>query len=110
MQIFPNGTMKWAESTTEDLDADGIPIPAGQGTTVECRCTITTASENRNATYDGGTVKRATYTVTCNMEDAGEKFSPTSVALVHDIKGRLGHFQVQRIEYYTITQTIELWV
>lgn len=110
MQIFPNGILRWFGSVTADLDEYGMPVAADTSSSMECRCTITTASEKRNATYDGGAVKLATYTVTCNMEDAGEGFSPHTVHLVHDIKGDLGMFQVQRIEYYTITQTIELWV
>lgn len=110
MQIFPNGTLFYQTSTAADLDADGFPISAGSSFSGECICTITTATEDRNATYEGGTVKRATYTVTCNMEDVEENFNPKSVKLTHEQKGELGTFQVQRIEYYTITQTIELWV
>ena len=109
MQIFSNGFMAYTTTFTEDIDEDGIPIPAA-ATEAECRCTITTATENRNATYDGGTVKRASYTVTCNMEDVQNPFAPTQVHLRHDKKGDLGMFSVQRIEYYDITQTIELWV
>ena len=97
-------------TTVADLDEDGNPVSASGSFSGECICTITTASENRNATYEGGVVKRATYTVTCNMEDVGEVFNPRYVRLTHERKGDLGMFQVQRIEYYTITQTIELWV
>lgn len=110
MQIFPNGTLYYQTSVAADLDEYGNPIPVDSEFFDECICTITTASEDRNATYEGGTVKRATYTVTCNMEDVGELFNPKYVRLTHEQKGELGTFQVQRIEYYTITQTIELWV
>lgn len=110
MQIFPNGTLRYNTGTVADLDENGLPIPAESAPAEECICTITTAAENRNTVYDGGVVKRATYTVTCNMEDVGETFNPRFVELTHDQKGTLGRFPVQRIEYYTITQTIELWV
>lgn len=110
MQIFPNGRLFYSFGTHGDLDEDGNPIPASATQDGDCICTITTASEDRNTYYEGGVAKRATYTVTCNMEDVDENFCPRVIRLVHDRKGDLGSFLVHRIEYYDITQTIELWV
>ena len=110
MQIFPNGLMFYGGREVADLDEDGLPVSVGETYENQCICTITTAAENRNAVYDGGVFKQATYTVTCNMEDVGENFNPRRVRLTHNQKGDLGTRQVLRIEYYMITQTVELWV
>ena len=111
MIVFPNGTLRYADGTAQDLDEKGFPIPAElAGGTNECRCTITTVTEDRNAVYDGGAYIQARYSVKCDMDDVGEGFNPSNVTLVHEQKGDLGAFQVIRIEYYTITRTIEIWV
>ena len=110
MQIFPNGYMYYAaDDGRGDLDEYGMPIDAASAET-QCRCTITTVTEDRNAVYNGGAYVRARYSVTCNMEDVEKNFSPSFLTLEHDNKGRLGRFQVIRIEYYNLTGTIEIWV
>lgn len=115
MQIFPNGTMTYADPTVtprSDLDENGLPIAVSSD--VEKKsvvCTISTLSENRKGRYDDGRYRNCQYSVTCNLEDVGEAFnSVRSVSLTHDIKGDFGTFQVQRIEFYTITQTVEIWL
>ena len=96
MQIFPNGTMTYADPTVtpqSDLDENGLPVAVSSD--VEKKsvgCTISTLSENRKGIYDDGIN------------------SVRSVSLTHDIKGDFGTFQVQRIEFYTITQTVEIWL
>lgn len=110
MQIFPNGYMYYAEQSGQgDLDEYGFPV-AASSVEQSCRCTITTVTENRNAVYNGGAYVNATYSVTCNMEDVGDTFNPAFITLTHDNKGDLGRFQVLRLEYYTLTGTIEIWV
>lgn len=102
--------MYYADTTAQDdLDKDGFPV-AVESSEQSCRCTITTVTEDRNAVYDGGAYIKATYRVTCNMEDVSDTFNPASVSLTHDNKGSLGNFQVIRVEYYTLTGTIEIWV
>lgn len=114
MQIFPNGTMTYNDPTVRqsDLDRNGLPVAASsQDNMLEVVCTISTLSENRKGKYDDGRYRNCQYSVTCNLEDVGTAFNSVgSVSLSHDIKGDLGTFQVQRIEFYTITQTVEIWL
>jgi len=114
MQIFQNGKMTYTYPIVgkSELDGNGLPIPAyGSVGQVEVVCTISTLSENRKGKYDDGRYRNCQYSVTCNLEEVGTEFnSVKSVALRHDIKGNLGSFQIQRIEFYTITQTVEIWL
>lgn len=111
MQIFPNGTLRFVnKSSAEDIDENGLPIAANRSDYQEIGCTITTTQENNRGRYEDGRYKSVSYSVTCNLEDAGEGFNPTTISLTHEDKGELGEFTVQRIEYYKITGTIELWV
>lgn len=110
MQIFPNGYMKYRlAGSASDLDSNGYPV-ADTGFSGECRCTITVITDNRKGRYDGGQFRNASYSITCNMEDVSGTFDPTAVSLTHDQKGNLGEFQVQRVEFYNLTGTIEVWV
>ncbi len=93
-----------------DLDSEGYPIALPKQQMAEVRCTITTVTEHRKGSYDDGDYKSCRYSVTCNLEDVGGDFHPSAVSLHHDDKGELGFFQVQRIEYYHLTNTVELWV
>ena len=93
-----------------DLDSEGYPIALPKQQMAEVRCTITTVTEHRKGSYDDGDYKSCRYSVTCNLEDVGGDFHPSAVSLHHDDKGELGFYQVQRIEYYHLTNTVELWV
>lgn len=93
-----------------DLDSEGYPIALPKQQMAEVRCTITTVTEHRKGSYDDGDYKSCRYSVTCNLEDVGGDFHPSAVSLHHDDKGELGFFQVQRIEYYHLINTVELWV
>lgn len=121
MQIFPNGIMRYyshgaavpEEPRTErmeDLDSEGYPVALPKQQMAEVRCTITTVTEHRKGSYDDGDYKSCRYSVTCNLEDVGSDFHPSAVSLRHDDKGELGFYQVQRVEYYHLTNTVELWV
>ncbi len=111
MQIFPNGYMRYGDPTQPDLDESGMPVAVSSLDQKEVRCTISTISEDRKGRYDDGRNRNCAYSVTCNLEEVGTAFhSVRSVSLTHDITGALGSFQVQRIEFYTITQTVEIWV
>ena len=110
MQIFPNGTMKYRlAGTGDDLDKNGFPV-ADTGFSGECQCTITASTDNRRGRYDDGQYRNSSYSVTCNLDDVPAAFNPTAVSLTHKHKGDLGEFQVQRVEFYEITRTIEIWV
>lgn len=93
-----------------DLDSEGYPIALPKQQMAEVRCTITTVTEHRKGSYDDGDYKSCRYSVTCNLEDVGSDFHPSAVSLCHDDKGELGFYQVQRVEYYHLTNTVELWV
>ena len=107
-------TVTGGEQPTEahdtDLDAEGMPIPIPARQMSEVRCTITTLTEHSRGRYEDGKYRASSYSVTLNSEDVAADFAPSVVTLVHDRKGNLGTFQVQRVEYYDITQTIEIWV
>lgn len=123
MQIFPNGKMYYVTKSS-DLDDEGMPVSASDKRSVSMECTITTLSDSKRGKTDGGSYRDCTYSVTFNMEDYEArrdsfpfKFSfafkgefADHIALVHDRKGDLGTFMVQRIEFYEITNTIEIWV
>ena len=111
MLIFPNGKALLFPLTSEEyLDDNGNPISTQNIIGKECRCTINSLSENKKGRYEDGQYNNATYSVSFNMDDVGEKFVPQLVSLIHDYKGDIGSFQVQRVEHYPITRTIEIWV
>ena len=113
MQIFPNGTLSYTppSQVAPDLDENGWPVSASDSTQKSVICTISTLSEDRKGRYDDGRYCNCQYSVTCNMEDVGTEFHGVKyVTLSHDIKGSLGSFTVQRIEFYTITMTVEIWI
>ena len=104
------GGEQHTEAHDTDLDAEGMPIPVPTRQMSEVRCTITTLTEHSRGRYEDGKYRASSYSVTLNSEDVAADFAPSVVTLVHERKGNLGTFQVQRIEYYDITQTIEIWV
>ena len=113
MQIFPNGTMTYTVTDTSlpDLDENGYPVSVTQGGRRSVICTVTTLTEDRKGRYDDGRYRNCRYSVTCDLDEVGTGFKDVkSVTLTHDIKGLLGTFQVQRTEFYTITQTVEIWL
>ena len=114
MQIFPNGTLTYADPTVaqSDLDEDGLPVAASESVTRKTVvCTISTLSEDRKGRYDDGRYRNCQYSVTFNLEEVGTGFNSVgSVSLSHDIKGNLGAFEIQRTEFLTLTQTVEIWV
>ena len=110
MQIFPNGTMRYTNASgTADLDSNGLPV-AASGAEQSCQCTISVLAEDRKGRYDDGRYRNCSYSVTCNLEEVSETFNPTSVRLEHEFKGDLGYFTVQRVEFYKLTGTGEVWV
>ena len=105
-----NGVGEPQTERLADLDSEGYPVALPKQQMAEVRCTITTVTEHRKGSYDDGDYKSCRYSVTCNLEDVGSDFHPSAVSLCHDDKGELGFYQVQRVEYYHLTNTVELWV
>ena len=109
MLVFRNGILTYPQGGTQRLDQDGNPVTASTAEqSVECY--INTSSENRNGRYDDGQFKNATYNVLVDMDSVEDGFNPKRISLRHEQKGDLGAFPVQRIGFYTITRSIELWV
>ena len=118
MLVFRNGTISYVNATEVLRD-----VTAGtyDGT---CGCTISTLTENKKGRYgnegkyqesqysvDEGKYQECQYSVLVNYSEVDlDTFNPSIVKLVHNRKGELGNFTVQRIEYYDITRTIEIWV
>ena len=110
LQQVENGGGEPQTERVADLDSEGYPVALPKQQMAEVRCTITTVTEHRKGSYDDGDYKSCRYSVTCNLEDVGSDFHPSAVSLRHDDKGELGFYQVQRVEYYHLTNTVELWV
>ena len=106
MLVFRNGTISYVNATEVLRD-----VTAGtyDGT---CGCTISTLTENKKGRYaNEGKYQESQYSVLINYSEVDlDTFNPSIVKLVHNRKGELGNFTVQRIEYYDITRTIEIWV
>lgn len=109
MLVFRNGTANWLDSYTNVLDKDGNPQRA-EGLYSEAVCYITTLEENKKGMYDDGRYRNCSYSVMFDMDSVSYDFNPKSVSLHHENKGFLGDFTVQRIEYYNLTRSIEIWV
>lgn len=125
MQIFPNGRLSFTRASQADLDEHGMPMPADNSAVQDIECTITTLEENKKGNYEDGKYRNCQYSVTFNMDDVEDTdgdtfplalanvmgtFSPCRVGLSHERFGNMGFFEVQRVEYYEITRTIEIWV
>jgi len=109
MLVFRNGILTYPQGSAQRLDKDGNPVTTSAAEQ-SAECYISTSSENRNGRYDDGLYKSATYSVLVDMDSVEDGFNPKRISLMHEQKGDLGAFPVQRIEYYTITRSIELWV
>lgn len=110
MLIFDNGILQFGSTNQSvELDTRGYPVSANNFDE-EVRCTISTLTENKRGNVDGVRYKNCQYSVSIDSNSVDGDFAPTAIKLIHDKKGELGVFTVQRIEYYDITSSIELWV
>ncbi len=108
MQIFPNGTMTYVlpAALQQEEQASFSEQDTQEQERKSVICTITALSEEG---YQNGVFRSCRFSVTCNLEDVGIEFNNVqNVSLSHDIKGDLGTFHIQHIEFYTITQTVEV--
>lgn len=104
MLIFKNGTAQWFNETDE-LQSIEEMTPDG-----EAECFIETLSETRKGRYDDGRYRNCEFSVKLNYSSMSEVFKPAFLRLNRKWFGDIGTFAVQRIEYYDLTQTIEIWV
>ena len=111
MLIFPNGTAYFNEpNTKKDIDENGLPVKGGD-MSISAPCFIETSNEDRRGHNDDGAYPRFSFSIQVDYGGVDiDNFKPTRVRLEHERKGDLGTFTIQRIEYYNITQTIQIWV
>lgn len=110
MLVFTNGYMEYYDGEgVAEFNEYGNPQSVSlESTSVECY--IETLTADKRGRYDDGRYSNAQYSVLINSESVPLDFFPKKVSLVHNRKGELGTFEVQRIEFYDLTQSIELWV
>lgn len=109
MLIFKNGVAIFKKQSSVTFDDNGHPLPS-VAELLEVVCNITTLSENKKGTYEDGRYKNCTYSILIDYSSVDDNFNPVSVELTHDKKGNIGEFTIQRIEYYSLTKSIEIWV
>lgn len=111
MLIFQNGTASFnIGGETADIDDNGLPTRSTKFDIVDIPCYIEVQSKNRQGRYDEGKYPVGTYSVSIDYDSVVDNFSPTRVQLTHERQGNLGIFTIQRIEFYDLTRTIQLWV
>lgn len=110
MLIFKNGYMSWMQSSTDKLvDENGNAIPA-EGMNKKVECYIDVVVEDKKGSYDNGQYTQRQYNVTLDQSSVPTTFNPKTITLQHNRKGNIGTFTVQRIEFYDLTGSIEIWV
>lgn len=112
MKIFTNGNMLYSRTSDNGVtyDSEGNPVAAVDGRQKKTRVFIDVITENRRGRYDDGRYSNVEYEVSLDYDDVPKGFNPSSISLMHDRKGDLGTFTVQRIEFYDLTRTIIIWV
>lgn len=115
MLVFVNGYMTYFDDEGDAvLDENGNPaVESGSdsgGDSDSVECYIETLTADKRGRYDDGRYSNCQYSVLINSESVPLSFFPKKVRLEHNRKGDLGLFEVQRIEFYDLTQSIELWV
>ena len=125
MLIFKNGYVSWVQTSTQDLvDADGNAI-AVEGYTKRAECYIDVVQEDKRGDVGDGYTQRSngkytqrsngkytqrSYKVSLDQSSVPADFNPKSITLEHNRKGNIGTYTVQRIEFYDLTGSIEIWV
>lgn len=117
MLIFKNGYVSWIQSSTEQLvDENGNAI-AVEGSEKKAECYIDVLREDKRGEVSDGHTQRSngkytqrSYSITIDQASVPSNFNPTSITLHHNRKGNIGTFTVQRIEFYDLTGSIEIWV
>jgi hypothetical protein len=111
MLIFPNGTAAFSQAATNsDIDENGKPVESAEfGDPIPCF--IETSSEDKRGRNDDGAYPRGSFSVSLDYGSIDEtSFNPSKVRLIHERKGELGDFTIQRKEFYDITRTVQIWV
>lgn len=110
MLIFSNGTIYFDHPISgTDIDEEGFPI-AGSDFLSSAQCYIDVQNENRSGKYEEGKYPNGSFVVSLDYDSVDEDFNPKKVRLEHERKGDLGVFTIQRIEFYNLTRTIQIWI
>ena len=87
----------------------GLPVEGGN-LVVSARCYIEVSSESKSGRNEDGVYPVGSYVVSLDYDAVSSDFAPTKIQLVHERKGDLGVFTIQRMEFYNITRTIQIWI
>lgn len=110
MLIFSNGILYYDYPIEgSDIDENGYPI-TGSDFISSAKCYIDVQHENRSGEYEDGKFPNGSFVISLDYDSVGEDFNPKKVRLEHERKGDLGVFTIQRIEFYNLTRTIQIWI
>lgn len=110
MLIFSNGKAYLDNRRSGyDIDDEGLPV-SGADFSVTANCFIEAQTENKSGKNEDGVYPVGSYTIYLDYDSVPTDFLPSKVRLEHERKGNLGIFTIQRIEFYDLTRTIQIWV
>lgn len=107
MLPFKNSTLWWINSV------DPVPMVQMQSVSAPedcCECFVETLSENKKGNNGDGKYANCNYAIFINSSSVQDDFNPSFVKFSHKHKGDSEWLPVQRIEFYDLTHTIEIWV
>ena len=109
MLIFTNGKAYFdSGANSTDVDENGLPIIGGEFSLMAA-CYIDVGSESKGGRNKDGSYPIGSYVVSLDYDSVDNDFNPKKIRLEHDRKGDLGVFTIQRIEFYDLTRTIQIW-
>lgn len=109
MLIFINGKAYFDNSVSvADIGEDGLPI-VNDDFAISAPCYIEVGTESKKGRNEDGAYPVGNYVVSLDYDSVGSDFAPKKMRLEHNKKGELGVFTIQRIEFYDLTRTIQIW-
>ena len=104
--------MTWFQAGEQVLvDADGNAVPVAHADNKQAvECYIDVLTEDRKGKYPDGKYTRCEYSILLDQSSVPSDFNPKSITIIHNRKGNIGTYTVQRIEFYDLTGSIEIWV
>lgn len=109
MLIFTNGKAYFDSGVSgNDIGENGLPI-IGDDFALSAPCYIEVGSESRKGRNEEGAYPLGSYVISLDYDSVDSNFFPKKIHLEHGRKGDLGVFTIQRIEFYDLTRTIQIW-